>query len=58
MAGGNNGRPLNRRGFLTVGAIGFGLSMGDFLKMRARAEQKNYGFRDEQQAIKRTARDF
>ncbi len=43
MAVGNNWRPLNRRGFLTVGAMGFGLSLGDFLKMRAVAEQKNYG---------------
>jgi hypothetical protein len=43
MAGGNLWRPLNRRGFLTVGAMGFGLSLGDFLKMRAQAEQKNYG---------------
>jgi len=43
MAVGNSWRPLNRRGFLTVGAAGFGLSLGDFLKMRAHAEQKNYG---------------
>ncbi len=42
MAGGKEWRPLNRRGFLTVGAMGFGLSLGDFLKMRAHAEQKNY----------------
>src|SRR6478736_1071933 len=43
MATGNDGLTLNRRGFLTVGAMGFGLTLGDFLKMRARAEQKNYG---------------
>ena len=35
-------RPIHRRGFLTVGACGFGLTLGDFFRMRARAEQKAY----------------
>jgi hypothetical protein len=36
-------RPLfNRRGFLTVGACGFGLTLGDFFRMQARADQKDY----------------
>jgi uncharacterized protein (DUF1501 family) len=43
MADGNPRRPLSRRGFLTVGAVGFGLSLGDFFRLRAQAEQKNYG---------------
>ncbi len=43
MAIGDNGRALNRRGFLTVGAVGgLGLSLGDFFRMRAHAEQKTY----------------
>jgi hypothetical protein len=33
---------LGRRGFLTIGACGFGLTLGDFLRMQARGEQKNY----------------
>jgi hypothetical protein len=37
-------RPMfSRRGFLTVGACGFGLTLGDFFRMQARADQKNYG---------------
>jgi uncharacterized protein (DUF1501 family) len=43
MADGFPGRLFSRRGFLTVGAAGFGLTLGDFLRMRAFAEQKNYG---------------
>ncbi|MEO6808702.1 MAG: DUF1501 domain-containing protein [Isosphaeraceae bacterium] len=36
-------RPLwNRRGFLTVGACGFGLTLGDFFRLQAQAEQKDY----------------
>lgn len=31
-----------RRGFLTVGAAGLGLSLPNFLRQQARAEQKNY----------------
>jgi hypothetical protein len=43
MLGGIAPRPLwSRRGFLTVGTFGFGLTLGDFLHLRARAEQKNY----------------
>ena len=37
-----NGRLFHRRGFLTVGAAGFGLSLGDFFRMRARADLKSY----------------
>src|SRR5580698_3275252 len=34
-----------RRGFLTVGALaGAGLSLADFFRLEARAEQKNYDF--------------
>ena len=43
MAEGTLRRPFSRRGFLTVGSIGFGLTLGDFFRLRARAEQKNYG---------------
>jgi uncharacterized protein (DUF1501 family) len=43
MIGGAFTRPLfSRRGFLTVGACGFGLTLGDFFRMTARGEQKNY----------------
>ncbi len=43
MTGGSTIRPqFSRRGFLTVGACGFGLSLGDFLKMKARADLKTY----------------
>ena len=35
-------RPIHRRGFLTVGACGFGLTLGDLFRLRARAEQKAY----------------
>src|SRR4051794_39152758 len=43
MAEGNSRRPFNRRGFLTVGAVGgLGLSLGDFFRLQARAELKNY----------------
>jgi uncharacterized protein (DUF1501 family) len=43
MADGISRRSVSRRGFLTVGAAGFGLTLGDFFRMRAHAEQKNYG---------------
>ena len=45
MAAGNTGtgRALNRRNFLTVGAVGgLGLTLGDFFRMQARAELKTY----------------
>jgi len=43
MAVGNTGRALNRRSFLTVGAVGgLGLTLGDFFRMQARAELKTY----------------
>jgi len=42
MASQNARGLFSRRGFLTVGAAGFGLSLGDFFRMRAFAEQKNY----------------
>src|SRR5471030_2914920 len=43
MTGGSSLRPsFSRRGFMTVGACGFGLSLGDFLKMKARADLKTY----------------
>lgn len=36
-------RPMfTRRGFLTVGSFGFGLTLADFFRLKARAEQKNY----------------
>jgi len=34
--------PVSRRGFLTVGSIGFGLALGDLLRLRARADLKTY----------------
>ena len=37
-----SGQLFGRRGFLTVGACGFGLSLGDFFRMRAQADLKNY----------------
>ncbi len=44
MNGGIFGRGLfSRRGFLTVGAAGFGLTLGDFFRLKAHADQKNYG---------------
>jgi hypothetical protein len=43
MDGTQTRRPLfGRRAFLTVGACGFGLTLGDFFRLRARAEQKDY----------------
>ena len=33
---------FSRRGFLTVGAAGFGLTLSDFFRMRAFGDQKNY----------------
>ena len=35
-------RVVSRRGFLTVGAMGFGLTLGDYFRLRARADLKNY----------------
>lgn len=43
MANSDPSRLFNRRGFLTVGAAGLGLTLGDFFRIRAHAEQKNYG---------------
>lgn len=34
---------FSRRGFLTVGTFGFGLTLSDFFRLRARADQKNFG---------------
>jgi hypothetical protein len=34
---------FSRRGFLTVGACGFGLTLGDFFRMKARADTKTFG---------------
>jgi Protein of unknown function (DUF1501) len=34
---------FSRRGFLAVGSFGFGLTLADFFRMRARADQKNFG---------------
>jgi hypothetical protein len=43
MAGDNARRTVfGRRGFLTVGTCGFGLTLMDFFRLRAQAEQKNY----------------
>src|SRR3954467_8672338 len=42
MADGTPRRLFSRRGFLTVGAAGFGLSLGEFFRLRAFAEQKSY----------------
>ena len=43
MNGGIFGRGMStRRGFLTVGACGFGLTLGDFFRMKAGADQKSY----------------
>jgi hypothetical protein len=36
------GNPFSRRSFLTVGAVGFGLSLGDFFRLKARADLKKY----------------
>jgi Protein of unknown function (DUF1501) len=39
------GNNLGRRGFLTVGALGgLGLTLGDFFRLRAMADQKHYDF--------------
>lgn len=35
-------RVVSRRGFLTVGAMGFGLTLADYFRLRARADLKNY----------------
>jgi len=44
MSGGIMGRGIaTRRGFLTVGACGFGLTLGDFFRLKARADQKSFG---------------
>ena len=33
---------VSRRGFLTVGAMGFGVTLSDYFRLTARADQKNY----------------
>jgi uncharacterized protein (DUF1501 family) len=33
---------FSRRGFLTVGTCGFGLTLADYFRLRARGDQKNY----------------
>ncbi len=33
---------FTRRGFLTVGSVGFGLTLSDFFRLKARADLKNY----------------
>jgi hypothetical protein len=38
----NSRSGFSRRGFLTVGAAGFGLTLGDFFRLKARADLKNY----------------
>jgi hypothetical protein len=35
-------RTIGRRGFLTVGACGFGLTLSDLFRLQARAEQKDF----------------
>jgi Protein of unknown function (DUF1501) len=42
MNGTMAGRLFSRRGFMTVGAAGFGLTLGDFFRLKARADLKNY----------------
>ncbi len=42
MATTNTRGLFSRRGFLTVGAAGFGLSLGDFFRMRAYGDLKTY----------------
>lgn len=37
-----SGPVVGRRGFLTVGAMGFGLTLGDYFRLKARADQKSY----------------
>ena len=44
MVGSTPRRTLfSRRGFLTVGTFGFGLTLSDFFRLRAHADQKNFG---------------
>lgn len=42
MADGSSRRSISRRGFLAVGTMGFGLSLGDMFRLQARAELKTY----------------
>ena len=43
MNGGMISRGLfSRRGFLTVGAAGFGLTLGDYFALKARADQTGF----------------
>ena len=42
MNGTKAGPLFGRRGFLTVGAAGFGLTLGDFFRMKAQADLKSY----------------
>jgi hypothetical protein len=42
MAYANPSRSISRRGFLTVGSMGFGLTLGDLFRLKAQAELKNF----------------
>ncbi|MHC5541774.1 DUF1501 domain-containing protein, partial [Singulisphaera rosea] len=42
MSEGHSRQSMGRRGFLTVGTMGFGLSLGNYFQLKARAELKNY----------------
>src|SRR5437588_5971897 len=42
MIDGRTGPVFGRRGFLTVGAMGFGLTLADYFRLRARADLKSY----------------
>jgi uncharacterized protein (DUF1501 family) len=42
MSDGSFRRPFSRRGFLTVGTMGFGLTLADFFRLEARAAKKDY----------------
>src|SRR4051794_19493116 len=42
MAVGNPWRPLGRRGFMAVGTMGLGLSLGDYFRLKAQADLKSY----------------
>jgi len=42
MTTGSPRSAVSRRGFLTVGAMGFGLTLGDYFRLKAHAELKTY----------------
>jgi len=42
MIDGSSRPVFSRRGFLTVGAMGFGLTLGDYFRLRARGDLKSY----------------